>query len=201
MTDLFNLFFAQTADSDSLSQGKLADSYRDFYLGQKEGFVYFNGQRRLTKNEQEFQQKLQEYSTLYKINSDAYLNPRLQRPDDKEVNRSLKILNTQLIELAQKISADMDLIAPTQPSSLRKKIRDQQGEMRRYIKSLHKERTKLHTITGLQEHTSLFANSNYYHYIAWFLLTLTIILAILIGAPVLILSLLLLFLVVVKIFS
>lgn len=201
MDILQKILFPETKNNQcknsALKQGQLADSYRDFYLQQNpltEGYS-----DHLTKSEKAFQRKLQEYATLYKINSDAYLNPRLQRPADKEVTRSLKVLNLQLIGLAQKISYEMNTVALERPD-LRDSIQSEQEKMQMYIDSLRTDRNEWSTISGLQEHTKLSVESNYYHYLAWFLLTFTVILAIMLGAPVFVLILLLFFLIIINFF-
>jgi hypothetical protein len=201
MDFLQNILFPEPKCKNSaLKQGQLADSYRDFYLQQNpltEGYSEHDGH--LTKSEMAFQRKLQEYATLYKINSDAYLNPRLQRPADEEVTRSLKMLNLQLVALAQKISYEMNHVALERPD-LQDSIQKEQQKMQMYIDSLHTDRDELSTISGLQEHTKLVVESTYYHYIAWFLLTFTVVLAILLGAPLFVLILLLFFLIIINFF-
>ena len=146
----------------------------------------------LLKNEDIFNQKLNNYSTAYKLYNTFLLN--IQGPlsaDDLKKNTQMKadllIKNADLMNIGKLIIADMNELqgqgqGQGQDSSLRQVFDTNKSDLNDSLDKLLIERNKFNTMTiydqdtidGSLETTALNTNSIFYHYLVLIIVSITL---------------------------
>jgi len=100
---------------------------------------------------------------------------------DPKIWHRLTELNDRLIALAQALSKDLDELAVTDVQ-LKKQLQEQQEKLNTYIVVLDSDRSQMNhsskrymTIEGEEQSSDLIMTSNWYHYIVWFIVVITVV--------------------------
>ena len=100
---------------------------------------------------------------------------------DPQITHRIAQLNDKLISLAQALSKDLDQLVVTD-QTLKSQIDEQQNKLNSYLVTLNGEKNNMnhmkdnyYTVEGEEESSGLNMTSNWYHYIVWIILAITII--------------------------
>ena len=126
----------------------------------------------IVKNENAFNKSLTEYASLQKNLESSNLHHKVDDSITATTLNKLAELNTQLIQQAKRINADMSSLNVTD-AGLRDSISKQQAYLNNYIKVLGKEQKLMKTVDGMDENSNLIRTSNQYHYLMWFIVLIT----------------------------
>jgi len=128
----------------------------------------------IMKNENEFNKSLSEYASLQKNLESSNLHHKMDPSITATTMNKLADLNTQLIQRAQRINADMSNLNVTD-AGLRDNISKQQTKLTNYIHTLGEQQELMETVDGMDENTTLVRTSNEYYYLMWFIVLVTFI--------------------------
>jgi len=126
----------------------------------------------IVKNETAFNKSLTEYASLQKNLESSKLHHKVDDSITATTLNKLADLNTQLIQQAKRINADMSSLNVTD-AGLRDTISKQQTNLSNYIHTLGKERMLMETVNGMDENRNLIRTSNQYYYLMWFIVLIT----------------------------
>lgn len=126
----------------------------------------------IVKNETAFNKSLTEYASLQKNLESSNLHHKVDDSITATTLNKLADLNTQLIQQAKRINADMSSLNVTD-AGLRDTISKQQSNLSNYIHTLGKERGVMETVNGMDENRNLIRTSNQYYYLMWFIVLIT----------------------------
>ena len=136
-------------------------------------------QKNLAANQAVFNTLLSQYSTAY----NNYISNLKNSSNNSEEEAKLRILNAELVTMAQTIVSEMNSIQ-TSDHTLRESTGETQKKLLDLVYQLKQEKDKMNSfnkkndmdsIDGTLETTSLSMNSIYYHYIVYFFVGLTLI--------------------------
>jgi len=126
----------------------------------------------IVKNETAFNKSLSEYASLQKNLESSNLHHKVDPSITATTLNKLADLNTQLIQHAKRINADMSSLNVTDVG-LRDTISKQQTNLNDYIHTLGEQKELMETVNGMDENTHLTRTSNQYHYLMWFIVLIT----------------------------
>lgn len=149
--------------------------------------------KKLNELEAKFSKKLSEYVTIYKSRSDEAMKPecnsnsgvansdcKSDKNNTDTSNAKLKLLNEQLMSLSREMWNQTQKIQGND-LKLQKQIAEKREKLNKNIKKLAAHQTNFNklnesrtTLTGQLEDTSLRSNTEYMHYMAWFVAATTI---------------------------
>lgn len=132
----------------------------------------------LSQNNAEFNNQLTSYSTLYNM----YMSTMLQKPPTDEARIAMEAelarKKAALLAAASQLNADM-INNSSSNDAIRATIAEKQNNLRSFIANheipVSKNQYDESTISGKIETTSLNMTSIYYHYLVYFIITVTLI--------------------------
>jgi hypothetical protein len=126
----------------------------------------------IVKNENAFNKSLSEYASLQQNLEASNLYHKVDATVTATTLRKLADLNSQLIQHAKRINADMSKLN-VNDSGLRDSISKQQTHLNDYIHTLGEQKGLMETVNGMDENTKLVRTANEYHYLMWFIVFIT----------------------------
>jgi hypothetical protein len=124
----------------------------------------------IVKNENAFNKSLSEYGSLQQNLANSNLYHNVDASVTATILDKLAALNTQLLQHAHRINADMSNLHVSD-AELQNHIATQQAHVNQYIQTLGEQGTVLN---GMGEHASLDRTTNYYHYLLWLIVLVTV---------------------------